>query len=1030
MKHVKCLFLISTLVFSTLILFISLLMSFTLVMIPNQDNNLNSIIFQPTPITSKDASVPNFTNWYFNNDPFDINNVSQGLNVSVGTPVIINVTIQDNQGIQNASLYYWTSITENAGPDRISMINYTLVSANMTDNTTITALTLHGQDYVNNASSANASDDVYYGCSNDGTGILIPVSVNLKDVLPGDYATDDYVKITLEGHVNTTQGVSIAGIYLYNWSSNSLVEISNSSLNVTSDATSEVVIAGNNVTNFINNANNGRLEIFINVTGPSAVQVLLDYVNFEIHKDPTDHFYAIIPGLPWERVGDHKGGRENITFWVEAFDYDGDINSTQSWGYNYTNIDTEEPLYEISLETGDFVSGTVPIQITGLDSGSGIKNITLVIDEGTEYEENKTWVKADFESIDPSYKNITVVYNWDVSNFINYNGTPGTNATHVLNVSFFDRDGYENSFNCTGNITVYVDNTSPDIPYLNIRTSDLNDTTLNDLSEFTLTNQTETDLPLYGCCFTNTTSATYSNDNFYHGCSNGSQGILLPYAIELEDYNITKLENLNYLNLTITAKLNVSDSSITRAALQIYNWTANSLLDVDDSVFNSTSKVNATFQINRTTMWDLVNSTSNMRLELFINITSTVDVGVSVYYIQVVMERFQTHEIYCDNIINSNMTIAVKGYDDIYYDKLILYLNGEANLTWTQANSTNGTFSYYYLNSSDLPSGTLTFTLTAYDKAGNTNSTTMIIKNDNDGPYVSFSSHLNNSVINKNGTWNAIEKLIFYVKDAISTIDSVQLYIDNSLWPVIDGQQGQIIEYNATGDIVYVQNETTWRGKDFNDYIYFYWNISGLSTGSTHNLTIVSMDILGNANQTTIFVNISNYVTELSVQQDASQSLYYGDRPFVLSFIVTNTGNTTLLNIRVTPSGSSGYTLLFQNPNQYIIDSLAPGESITISIFVFPKNVLFTENAQIVLTITCDSAEELILGGSYSTTCSVTISVAPNPFNWGIWQAGMVLLIIVVGLGGAIGLHFLVRKIRKRTILVSIEDEKKPKKKK
>ncbi|MHC1591663.1 MAG: hypothetical protein ACXQS8_06230, partial [Candidatus Helarchaeales archaeon] len=908
-------------------------------------------LFQPVeqPFSAKDASPPTFSNWYFNNDPFNLTNVSQGLNVSIGTPVMINVTIQDNEGVQNATLYYWTSITENAGPDHIIMRNYTYVITNVTDNSTITSTTLYGLNFINNLTSVNSSDDVYYGCSNDGSGILTPLSVNLTDIISGNYETDDYVKITIEGHVNTTQGVSIAGTYLYNWTSSQLDEISNSSLNSTSDVTSTIIISGNNITNYINNANEGRLEVFFNVTGTNNVQLLIDQVTFEIHKDPSSNFYAIIPGLPWEREGDHKGGRENITFWVEAYDSSGSLNSTQSWGYNYTNIDVEAPLYEVSLADGDFVSGIVPIQITAIDSGSGIKNITLEIDKGTPYEENKTWGLGDFESIDPTYKNVTVIYNWNVTGFLNYNGTEGTNATHVLNISIFDRDGFENSFNSTGNITVYVDNTDPETPYLNVRTSDLYDLTLNDYSDFSITNQTQTNLTLAGMNFINTTAATYHDDDFYHECSNDSRGILVPYAIDLDDFNLTKLENLNYLNITVSARINVSDGNVLRAGLQLYNWTSHSLYDVNVSAFNSTSKINCTFQITRTSMWDFINESSNMRLEMFVNITSNVNISVQVYYIEIVMERFKTHEIYCDNLIESNMSIAVKGFDEIYYEKMVLEVNDQSMFTWTLDNSTNNTFSYKYLNSSDLPSGTLLLNLTVYDKAGNTNSSTMTIVNDNDGPDLKFISHLNNSVINKNGTWNAVEKLIMHVKDAISSIQNVSLYIDDSILPVYDGQQGQIIEYNATGDIVYVQTNSTWRGQDFEDYIYFYWNISALPAGGMHNLTIVGYDSLGNVNQTTIFVNISNYIIDIDVQYQAQQSVYYGDRPFLLTFIITNTGNSTILNLQITPTVPSGYRAIVQVSNEYLLDSLAPGESITIYVFIFPKNVLFLESAQVSL---------------------------------------------------------------------------------
>lgn len=989
----------------------------------------------PTPIKIKDGIVPNFTNWYFNNDPFDITNVTNGLNVSIGTPVQINATILDNQGILNASLYYWTSITDNAGPDRVDMINYRLANGSVTDNMTITGIQLNGTDFINNASVTNASDDLYHEFSNGSSGILMAYGVNLTQYLDGDnYAAEDYVKLTVEGHVNTTQNVTTAGIWLYNWTATSLTEISNSSLNITSDLTTEIIITGANVSDFINNLNNGRIEMFVNVTADIPVQLLIDYIYIEIHKDPTDDYSATIPGLPWERAGDHKGGRKNITFWAKAYDLDGSYNTSNSTNhlvFNYTNIDVEAPEYSVSLQDGDHVSGFVPIQITGLDLGSGLEIITLEIDEGTSYEENKTWTVADFELIDPTYQNITVTYDWNVTGFLNYNGSAGTNATHFLNISFLDRDGYENCFNSTGNFTVYVDSSPPETPYLNVRTSDLYNLTLNDLSEFTLTNQTVANLTLNGTQFVNTTAAVLKNDNFFHGCSNDSTGILVPYALELADYNLTMLENLNYLNLTVTAKVNVTGAPVTWAGLQLYNWTGEELYDVDSSGFESTSKVNITFQVNRNTMWDFINSTGDINhLEILVNITATVPISLEVYYVEIFMERFRTHEIYCDNIINTNLTIAVKGYDDIFYDKLILSIDSTLNFTWTTANSTNGTFAFKYMNSSDLPSGDLTMILTVYDKAGNTNSTTILVKNDNEGPFLNFTSHFNNSLINKDGTWNAIEHLVINAQDEMSDISYVILYLDGELGPVYSGQQGQIVEYNATGHVVYIQINTTWRGKDFDDYIHYYWNVSNLSTGSLHNLTIIGEDILGNINQTTIWVNISNYVSNLSIHLCGLQDQYYNDKPFEISFNVTNTGNTTLQNLVITPIVPSGFVIYVQNYNDYLITSLAPNQSVIVVLYLVPTNPFLIDTVQIGFSITCNVTEQLLFGITYSTQYSTAISVTVNPLNSAILNSLLVMLVVFGGILAALLLHFLVRKVRQRSIMVTLEDLKKPKKKK
>lgn len=985
-------------------------------LISTQNLNVNQI---DSPIrnikTSTDLFSPNITKWYFNDTTFNSSNL---LYSNVNATANITVTVTDESGVKNVTLWYDTNLDDRAGPGSILMspgqINKTLSAE---ENRTITGIALNATGFINNVSATNFTDGFYHSYANGTNGILMAYALNLTNYNNTPPYTHIYfVNISIRAFINNTAGVTWAGWQIWNNGTRSLDNVDNLIFNNTNNVTDFIILNSDNITNYIDQTNNSRIEIFINITSSNPVRVSVDYIGFNVTYN-SDNYTATIPGLPWERIAwdgtKWTYTQDIVKFWVNATDIYDNVTSTKSSKFNYTIIDVEKPLYYISLINGSYASRVTQIVMRGIDYGSGIQKMTLQIDGNLT--QNRIWSNSDdFKAQDPFLQNITVYYNWNVTDYPNYNGTSGTNATHIINFTVYDRQG---NFNSTNNFTIYIDNEPPYGAYLNLRTNDL-----LDLNATVLENKTITNTILNATNFQNSTLSTYEKDGIYHAYSNGSAGILMVYAVELGSYNLSILDNIYAVNVTMWAKIN-NTVGVKWAGWQIWNWTGNNIYDINGSAFNSTYLNSAWFIITRENSTAFINETKNSRIEFFINVTSSNPIEASVDFIGYHVDYYKTLDIYSDQVVNTNLSLRFGGYDNNSLDKFILYANSQQIFVWINGtNATKGINNYYNFNSSALPNGALTLNLTVLDKAGNTNSTLFNIKIDNIGPDINFTVLLNNSFFSNNGSWNFIVPITFYALDGITSVQKIELYIDGALGTVLPGQDGQIINYDAYGNIIYVQQNATWyEGGTFT----YYWNASIYATGSRHNLSLYAIDIMGNPSNYSIFINKTTYLASVSIEFIGFSTIPYVQNLLFLSFKITNTGNCTLFNfdlnlhfyfLNKTWVGLElGWVSVIQVGDLGQKKWLLPGESMTVEFLIYGLSYYSPGYFEVFLNVSAKSVEQFLnmtTAHEFAKNQEILSYAVPYENIYMPILPYLILFISAFGLG--ILLHILIRRIRIR----------------
>ncbi len=976
-----------------------------------------------------DATPPNISNWKFNNNPF---NLSDPLFCVVNESANVTVTVTDDTRVKNVTLWYDTELNFHAGPEYIIMVPEQLnKTLHAEENNTINNITLNATNFINDVNATNTTNDgVYHSYANGTSGILMAYSLNLSKYNTSIFTYAYFVNISIRAYISNTTGVTWAGWQIWNNNTKQLDDIDGTILNTTTNATDYIILYGDNLSTYIDETNDSRIEIFLNITSTNPVNISVDYIGFEVAFG-SDNYTANFPIFPWQRIA-WDGSKwtyksDNVEFWFESYDISGKNTNTSLNKSSFSIIDVTPPQYNTSISNGSYVGGMARIEINALDFGSGISNITMIIDNNAT--DAVKWDDiGDLKAIDPFLQNISVYHDWNVTAFENYNGTETQNNTHNISLIILNREGLNQTILIN---PIYIDNEDPFGAYLNLRTNN----TL-ELNATCLENATITGTILNATDFRNSFSATYFLDNYSHSYSNESAGILMAYAVELSDYNLSIVDNVYSVNISVVANISYANSSIKFAGLQIWNWTANSIQTINNSVFNSTSPVSTWFNITRNEISSLIDENNNSRIEFFVKVNSSNPINISVDFISYKVKYYETLDVYSDHLENKSLVMRFGGFDQFNFtiNKYFLYANSKRIFMWnvtadgTKANASIGTENYINFNSSELPNGDVTLQLTVFDKAGNSNSTTFNTRIDNVKPEINFTSYENNSVFSSSGSWNFIIPITFFALDNITSIEKVELYINETIGEVLPGQEGQVIEYDAFGNVIYVQQNATW----YEDGTFtYYWNASTYQLGSRHNLTLIAYDIMGNSANYTIFINKTYFEANLKIELIGLSALPYVQSFLYLSFEVTNTGNCTLFNFdsnlhfyfldKPLLGLEIGWFSIIQIGDVGKKTWLAPNESMTIEFLIYGYDYYslgpFPGYFDVYLNISAKSIETyLLIADKYRFAEHELILSYNAPYSTQYEDYLPYIIVFVSAFGAGILLHILIRRIQIRSM--------------
>ena len=993
-----------------------------------EDNPINNIEIQG------DGVIPNITAIWFNGTPYD-----PSIQWNVSSYDVVNITANitsDPLWMNETYLFYDTTITQDIGPTTLRFTNTTDINSPPLDNLTINNITLYGNNTLYDFHAVEEDDGVAHVIHNYTDQILIPYSINLTSIgYDNDFDLLDKIEIEIKAEVAFTNN-TFAGLQIWNWTSNSLVNVSDSWFNTTIGQNRIFTIENSsqyNITHLVDNNNNSRIELFVKVTPftNNSNSIAVDYLSFRVKKDPKQGIYsALIPGLPWDKDNSPEI-RSPVMFWINATDEDG-TNSTINLDYNYSVVDNTPPVVDFSLVNQSFVSGMVQITIQVEDMESGIQNISLSIDKNTSHNESKIWSYADIKAQDTNANNVTFTYEWNVTDFPDYNGTTAPeNATHVINFTIWNRAGMQNiginqadweqRYETKGNYTVYIDNENPYDPYINVRSNDEISVYLNDETGFSLLDSTITHITKNVTQVVNTTSSVYNYDDNYQTFHNASNGILMPYAIELSDHGINELDDIKEINFTVAANTSASNS-----ALSIFNFTSNSLDNL--SKISSDFSQNYTFLITRENLTDFINTTEDYRVELFINASdpASADYTAFVKYIGINATCYQKYEWYSDLSVETNMSIRVGGNDNHSYEQIKVYANNDLLFTWDNStnltkgpiNYTDYTNNYVTFNSSIISDGIITIKAVVLDNASNENYTTVQIKVDNSGPVLDL-NHANNSYFSNTGSWNWLIDLNSSCEDLISEISYVEVRINGTIPTVQDGQKYQVIAYDLFGNETYRQTNATWY-EDNDEHVFAYqWNATEYSALDMLNISIYAEDLLGNSNYTTFFIHKSNYTSNFTVERADTTEVGYSESGFYLSILLNNTGNSTLYGFSLTLTLPSGWTYSYQFDTNFNLD---PYETREILIYIIPLTTE-ADTYTIQISVTAFVFEHKHQTDNLTVVESLDVVIHPKNYQNEIVVGLIIFGLIVGGLGLGVFLHFLSRSIKRTSSRLKVIQE-------
>ena len=635
----------------------------------------------------------------------------------------------------------------------------------------------------------------------------------------------------------------------------------------------------------------------------------------------------------------NNGYGDIVKYKVYASDQAGNWAVSPEQSY-YLNDTIPPHIYIYSPLNDSWVSSVVKFNVSSLDNGSGIGLVNLTI-----YNQNGSIIES-FTSTEESN-----IFEWDTSSLPNYNKS--NPQYYIVNYTVKDNSVPQNSNSTT--IILYLDKELPYISYIN-------KLPCQELS-------TITNISIKGSIIENSTirDTWYNDSKNYLSILNSSSGIItMPLSVNLSDFGIN-YDLIELINITISAKINLSNNNIIQAGWGIFNWSNNSIYIIDNSIFNTSYDQFSNFEINTENLTNFVLKQNNSRIEIFVLLNTTgQDVSMDVNFINF-------HIIYNQSywFSGENFTISIWGNDSISYQRMLVHYE---NITLFEINT-----SYLgpcTIDTSKIPSGkSIPVNLTTYDKAGNILSDIIYIQNDHDGPYVSINSPKMNNTFGQSGIWNTIVPINISGHENISEFKKMELYINGQIQPVYDGQLGQIIETNATGYVIYRQTNSTWYKEG--NYIY-YWNASLIPENTTVNITLIGYDKFNNTNSTYIIIKKCIFIENISVEISTLDYIYE-ETPFILEVIIKNYGNATLYNytpILILPNNWK-YTL-YQYSSEMAL-YLDPEAQQTIKYYITPSTVSKTTSITFYINIECKIVENFTQNtNNYSVSFNFTLQINPK----------------------------------------------------
>lgn len=693
--------------------------------------------------------------------------------------------------------------------------------------------------------------------------------------------------------------------------------------------------------------------------------------------------YTILNSIWNLPYGPAFGSRVNFTIYAK--------NGLGVWSrteyHQFYMNDTVKPIVNIlNLNNETWVSGMVYINSSIIEEGSGLQRVNLSIFMG-----NGTLLRRYTST------NLNNTFIWNVSALPDYNISEPA-SYFALNLTAWDKAIPSNKATVILE-SIWIDNTPPSIVYINSH---------KNLTAYCEDNRTLTNNVISATQFENNYTQTQTNDSIYQSFYNGSMGFLqVVYGLNLSSWNLT-VDMIYYLSITLEGKIGYSNSSILEAGWKIWNWDDNNFTIIDSSIFNSTEEVSDTIYITNLNKSLYINDNLKNRIEIFFFInTSGPEINASIDYILYNMSYYEIDEWY--NRENENITLHIIGFDLLSFDRIELFHVFDENTTQntyilnvnaTQIYyifNTSGSF-YYQFNTTVLPDGLVPLNITVYDKAGNSNSSSILLNVDYLGPFIEILSPAKNAYIGESKIWDLIVPITLKGYDIAKTFHKMELYIDEELAPVRSGQLGQILEYDEFGSIIYEQENATWFEEGTFTY---YWNASTLIHGSTHELTIRAYDKSENPSKYSINVTKAIFTTNISLINLGTGYSTKSDIPVLLEFKITNYGNSTLKDFTPQLNIPTNWDWCFIDVDAMQFNYLNPGESITFKIQIIPSSIQNTLNQSIGLLINCTIIENLTQPiNTYFIQLGTYLTVSPKSF----WENSRIIILLLISIAAGLGI--------------------------
>ncbi len=302
------------------------------------DDPIGEYEFFVTSIDSEDASSFEQVNFTVK-DPEVTNWPAEFISFTNNTNTLFRV---------NESLYITANFSDTDGYLDESFSRYKendSIILNCEGNNTLTNISVNGSYFENDYQATYFDDNFSHVIVNDSSGIIrMPYSINLSNAAI-EYDNITEVEIKLRAYLNNTENLTFAGWQIYNWTSQSLQNIFNS----TNKTIGICYISTNNLSDFINQSDN-RIEIFFYLETNTTTNASIDYIEFNITYPVTKtgisaeiQMYNPLYGENWiNRTMIYDKIREIWNFnWVFSPE-----NASGPW-YIYFNLTDKENEYRV-----------------------------------------------------------------------------------------------------------------------------------------------------------------------------------------------------------------------------------------------------------------------------------------------------------------------------------------------------------------------------------------------------------------------------------------------------------------------------------------------------------------------------------------------------------------------------------------------------------------------------------------------------------------------------------------------------------